>query len=788
MKKTKLIAFATLSLSALFIFSGCTKDDEKLQTEETSQAQATEETSATEFEMPSSIYDGYDLVWEDDFDSSELSKDDWNIELHQPGWVNNELQEYTDSSDNIYIKDGKLVIKPIKTVASDGSVSYTSGRVNTQNKHDFTYGMFEVKAKVPEGKGFLPAIWLMATDENLYGQWPRCGEIDIMEVLTQDCSTSYSTIHYGNPYGNSQGTYSLSDGSFSKDYHIFSCEWEPGTINYYVDGNLFYTVNDWYSNTEGQGEITYPAPFDQPFYLILNLAVGGNWPGSPDETTDFENSTYEIDYVKVYQKASYDENVTKPAKDVTLREIPSDGNYINNGDFSDTSEDFTDDVNWKFLLFENGKGTPEITDNSMKITTEKQSTVDYGVQIVQADLPLEKGSNYKFEFDAYSTEDRTMKIDVSGPDCGYLRYLEDEVVNLTPEKQRFSFEFTMTEDTDPNARIEYNMGGVDSTADIYISNVTFTKTGEGEVSDEVEGKTLLTDGNYIYNGKFQEGTGRLEFWDINNKDNATIEVTNNNTIRELHVVTDDQEESNAISVSQSDLALAPSKNYELSLLAKGPGNITVYVAGEKIEIETTDSEQNYQFKITTPETLNNKDFTMVFNNKGEYYIDNIRLVEDTLIKNGDFSAGLAGFEPYVDSSISSDVTYVVDSLTEDNAIDFTINNTGDMAWKIQLKQNNVVLEKGQTYTLSFDAKCSINRDIMFAIQRDGTSDNDWTPYSGEKTVELSQDYSTYSSTFTMDSDTDEKSILSISLGAVNNKQIKEQHRICIDNIVLEKVD
>ncbi|MFQ7156910.1 MAG: family 16 glycosylhydrolase [Merdimonas faecis] len=251
-------------------------------------------------------YEGYELKWEDQFEGSSLNRDDWNVELHDPGWVNNELQAYVDSEENIYIKDGKLVLKPVEKEEEGGGVSYTSGRVNTQNKHDFKYGLFEARVKVPEGQGFLPAFWMMPTNENLYGQWPRCGEIDIMEVLGHKTDTCYGTIHYGNPHSESQGSHTLTEGSFSEEYHVFDVEWEPGRISWYVDRRLIHTENDWYSATEGQGKITYPAPFDQPFYIILNLAVGGNWPGNPDSDTDIENAAYYIDYVKVYQKNSYE--------------------------------------------------------------------------------------------------------------------------------------------------------------------------------------------------------------------------------------------------------------------------------------------------------------------------------------------------------------------------------------------------------------------------------------------------------------------------------------------------
>lgn len=114
---------------------------------------------------------GYTLKWEEQFNGNSLNTNDWNVELHEPGWVNSELQAYVNSDKNIYVKDGNLVLKPVKTVDSNGDVSYTSGRVNTQNKHNFKYGLFEARVKVPAGKGFLPAFWMMPADENLYGQY-----------------------------------------------------------------------------------------------------------------------------------------------------------------------------------------------------------------------------------------------------------------------------------------------------------------------------------------------------------------------------------------------------------------------------------------------------------------------------------------------------------------------------------------------------------------------------------------------------------------------------------------
>ena len=224
------------------------------------------------------------------------------MELHEPGWVNEEWQEYVDSEDVIRLTDSKLQIHPVKAVQKDGRTVYTSGRISTQWKRDFTYGIFEARLKVPKGKGYLPAFWLMTTDEDRYEQWPVCGEIDIMEIMGQDTRTEYGTLHYGLPHEQNQGSLTLSEGDFAEEFHTFALEWTPGALRWYVDGRLFHESSQWYSVGRDGVRRPFPAPFDHEMYIILNLAVGGNWVGYPDETTDFSNAAYEVDYVRVYQK------------------------------------------------------------------------------------------------------------------------------------------------------------------------------------------------------------------------------------------------------------------------------------------------------------------------------------------------------------------------------------------------------------------------------------------------------------------------------------------------------
>lgn len=737
------------------------------------------------------LKEGYQLKWQDNFDGDTLNRADWNVELHKKGWVNEEWQAYVDSDKNIQVKDGKLLIKPVETVNADGTKSYTSGRINTQGKHDFKYGYFECRAKVPTGKGYLPAFWMMPTDENLYGQWPKCGEIDIMEVMGQETNKAYGTVHYGEPHDQSQGTCTVdAKNNFADQYHTYACDWEPGKITWYIDGVKFHEESDWFSAKSGQGEVAYPAPFDQPFYMILNLAVGGSWVGYPDDSTTYADQQFAVDYVKVYQKNSYDENVEKPVKNVILREPDTTGNYINNGDFS-IAENLSDDKNWKFLTTLDGDGKAEIKNHEMVISTVNVGTADYSIQLVQPDVPLQKGGTYKVTFDAYADEARTMIADISGPDHNYTRYWNDTKVSLGTKKQTFTYEFQMTGSDDANGRLEFNLGNTDSTATVHLSNVRIEKTGYEEIKEDTT-KKALADGNYVYNGSFQEGKNRLGNWEITKPEHVTAEVTGLEDGRRLKVVSQKGTESTAVTVGQKDLALAPDTDYILSFTAQAQEakTMTVHAAGQDFQAELTGEKKNYSFSFKTAD-LTDKNISFDLGLGTTVYLDDVRIDEDSLIKNGSFNAGLAGFDPYCYTP--SNVTYVVDSLNEDNVADFTINDTGDQDWHIQLKQTGVRLEKGQWYRLSLKMKSSIDRKVSYTLQRDGSThkdaagNEDWTPYCQEK-VALTSEYQTFTKEFQMKEDTDPDTIFNIAMGAIDGQQIKEQHRICIDDIVLEKIE
>ncbi|NIR36470.1 MAG: family 16 glycosylhydrolase, partial [Gammaproteobacteria bacterium] len=196
---------------------------------------------------------------------------------------------------NATVADGFLTITAKEEAA--GGYDYTSARMRSLGKGDWTFGRMEMRARMPIGQGLWPAFWMLPSD-SVYGGWAASGEIDIVEYIGSQPNRILGTIHYGGPWPcnvYSTTSYFLPSGTFHDDFHVFAVEWELGEIRWYVDGMLYATRNSWYS-TGGP----FPAPFDVDFHLLLNLAVGGNLPGPPDATTVFPQE-YVIDYVRVYQ-------------------------------------------------------------------------------------------------------------------------------------------------------------------------------------------------------------------------------------------------------------------------------------------------------------------------------------------------------------------------------------------------------------------------------------------------------------------------------------------------------
>jgi uncharacterized protein (TIGR03437 family) len=236
---------------------------------------------------------GWTLVWQDEFDGPALDTAKWGYDTGGNGWGNGELEYYTNRPENAYTKDGMLVIKAMRE--DYGGRQYTSARLLTKGKFTQKYGRIEARIKVPYGMGIWPAFWMLGDDIDRVS-WPACGEIDIMENIGRQPAIAYGTIHA--PGYDIGGTYTLAgSGRFADDFHVFAAEWEATEIRLYVDGILYKTIK---SSDIPAGTRWV---FDHPFFIILNVAVGGRWPLPPDASTVFPQYMY-VDYVRVYQRAT----------------------------------------------------------------------------------------------------------------------------------------------------------------------------------------------------------------------------------------------------------------------------------------------------------------------------------------------------------------------------------------------------------------------------------------------------------------------------------------------------
>jgi len=249
------------------------------------------------YDAPAS-YLGYTRVWSDEFDGNSLNTANWSFQTGDGcpgncGWGNNELEFYTNRPENLFFQDGNLIIEARKEPF--GGKQYTSSKIVSEGKKAVKFGRIDIRALLPKGKGIWPALWMMP-QENKFGGWPRSGEIDIMELVGHEAAKTYGTVHFGQPAPNNSqkgGNYTLPSGTFNDQFHVFSIEWKQDQITWLVDNKPFFTLNK-----ADLGSANYP--FNEDFYFIMNLAVGGNWPGNPDATTTLPQWLI-VDYIRLYQ-------------------------------------------------------------------------------------------------------------------------------------------------------------------------------------------------------------------------------------------------------------------------------------------------------------------------------------------------------------------------------------------------------------------------------------------------------------------------------------------------------
>jgi beta-glucanase (GH16 family) len=247
--------------------------------------------TSTPWPTPEWERSGWMMIWHDEFNGKELNVKNWAFDIGGDGWGNNELQYYTDRPENARVEDGLLIIEARAEDYEQNN--FTSARIKTQGLKFWKYGRFEARMKLPSGQGIWPAFWLLGTNIRQDG-WPACGEIDIMENIGKEPLTLYGTAHaVGYSGENSLGGSVNAVAPLSDDFHVYAIEWDEEEIHWFLDDQEYFSI----SANEVPGEWA----FDHYFFIILNLAVGGNWPGAPDDATVFPQQLL-VDYVRVYQK------------------------------------------------------------------------------------------------------------------------------------------------------------------------------------------------------------------------------------------------------------------------------------------------------------------------------------------------------------------------------------------------------------------------------------------------------------------------------------------------------
>lgn len=441
--------------------------------------------------------EGWNLVWNDEFSGNELDSTKWDYQSGTGaqyglnGWGNDELQYYTE--DNVSLEDGMLVIEARKEEKE--GMPYTSGRIRTYKDDGTilfatTYGRVEARIKMPGGSGIWPAFWMLPASDK-YGVWASSGEIDIMEVRGRLMNRSYGTYHYGQPWPgnkNAGGMYKYPGGSTAADFHVYALEWEPGVLRWYVDDELFYEASSWWAmGLDDEEPFPYPAPYDEPFYILFNLAIGGSFDEYRVPSDASLPARMYVDYVRVYDKVGgYNHDVQRPVPERDETSFGSyrrsdTGSFIIDPEFSTATQDALSSNtmdksrgDWYVLALSEfgGKAVAAVEDGACHVSIEEAGGEVHSVQLLQH-LGVAKGYTYVISFEAKAAKDRTIAVKLGGDDDNsWAVYSSQYYPQLSTEYKQFKYRFTMENESDASARLEFNMGK--DTAGVWVKNVSVT--------------------------------------------------------------------------------------------------------------------------------------------------------------------------------------------------------------------------------------------------------------------------------------------------------------------------
>lgn len=768
------------------------------------------------------------MVWNDEFDGTELDKSKWTYDLGNwivdengngvsAGWGNEELQNYT--KDNVEVEDGNLVITAKKEETSDeyGEYNYTSSRIKTKGLFAKKYGKFEARMALPAESALWPAFWMLPEDD-VYGGWASSGEIDIMEARGRLPHEVEGTLHYGGQWPDNKytgKTYEFAEGTDMTEFHDYAIEWEPGEIRWYVDGELYQTQNNWYTKgSDGEEEYSFPAPFDQEFHLLLNLAVGGWFDGGETPSDSFEEAQMLVDYVRVYELTGRD--YMKP-KDPSIEKdpIPEDakspinGNYIYDTNYNDgftivndSSIELSKDK-WNLVTLPDFGGAANVETENIegstfaKVNITNGGNQSYSTQVIQH-VPMVKGRTYRLSYDAKSNVNRNMVVKVSGgEDRGWSTYSNAYNVDLTSNAKRYVHTFTMAQDTDLNARLELNMGL--NTNPIWLGNVVLEEIEP--LVDYDAPKEPLASGNHIYNGAFDKGTvDRRVYWNLDIKNGTKANYSVDEKDRELFIDITGKKKSQPsdIVLNQKGIKLEQDGEYELSFNSRTTSDkgkdITVVVKNKsgniilKEIVSLSSTMEKYSVNLNMPQGMSTENEGIVefwvgdTDSNKDVYLDNVALksikIEEPGIVNGDFNEGKKGWSAWSwfnwDSFINDNIIITEDKKANISIPAFDKDGDGAQTWAVQLKQNNLKVNKDTKYKVSFEVSSDIERDMEVVVQNIG-----YYRHLGEK-ITIDSNPKTYNFEFT--STGTEQVELNLLLGKYGEY---DAHNIYIDNVVFE---
>jgi beta-glucanase (GH16 family) len=758
--------------------------------------------------------DKWKLVWSDEFNGNSLDPNKWSYqygngtEYNAVDWGNNEKEFYTDK--NTKVEDGNLIIEarkeetPIKY--GDKEYKYSSARIRTLGKYSKTYGKIEAAITMPEGQGLWPAFWMLPDDNNIYGRWAAGGEIDIMEAKGRVLNNVWGTIHFGKEWPNNTSSgshYTFPTGKDITGKHIYSVEWDPGEIRWYVDGELYYTANNWFSQgADEPAPYAYPAPFDRNFHIILNMAVGGDYDGGLQPDDSFKSAQMKVDYVRVYdlngEYPVHDNPATYAGPIKGARTPLSNGSYIIDPKFKNIKNSTDGELsfnNWNFLTAGVGKATFNNSGDGLDLNIDNGGDKNYSVQLIDH-VPLRLNKKYTLKFKAKADKAATVEAQFGGgSDRGWKKYSDVFKVNLTNEEKEYEYSFVMKDTPNVHGRLEFNLG-LTNDINIHLNDVEVTEA-DADVEDNAStAKEPLENGNHIYNGSFNLGDNRVGFWDFKGE-GATFKSEKDKEQAEVTIpVAGDK---NSVILSQTGTNLLQSDVYKLTFKAHASKDRTMDVkfvskdgqtySQNTFNLATTDQEYEYEFTMPKGKTDTNSITEFLMGNAdGKVFIDDIKLIRTTNnnvnydgvdlypIKNGDFSLGYNYWQTLDNQAGSKADFSITDDADKAAAID--VKALGTENWNVMLYSNDMKLSKGVNYTLEFDAWADETRDIVAKIEENAN----YTSYAS-KTLALKPDKQHVILNFTMPKD--DTTQLKFLFGNTSNPKLT---KVYIDNVSLKVKD